>query len=158
MAGRTGSVVVAFACVAVALAAPSARASSTVVIRVRSIEVSRSHSDSAPKGPSKGDEVLLRDRLVNISRQFGRPAGATVGGDYGRFVLLSSKTFEMQGVARLPGGTLTIQGLGNGAPGPNLPLVVTGGTGRYAGARGTLVIGRDIPSTNTSRLTLPVTA
>jgi hypothetical protein len=76
MARRISSVLVALACAAAALGTPSARASSTLVIRVRSIQVSQSRSDSAPTGPSKGDEVLQRDRFVNVSPQFGRSAGA----------------------------------------------------------------------------------
>ena len=60
--------------------------------------------DTPPKGPSKGDTVVYRDRLVNAVRQFGRKQGAVVGRDRGTMTYTSRSSARFDGVATLPGG------------------------------------------------------
>ena len=97
--------------------------------------------DVAPKGPSKGDTVTYRDRLLNAAAQFGRKKGAKVGSDSGTLTFTGAHTATFNGKAKLPGGTLTLSGpvytLQNG----DLVIPVTGGTGSFAGVRGTLTVG-----------------
>ena len=73
------------AAAAVALAAAQGAAAAKLTIRVTSVTVSVRPTDRAPSGTSKGDTIVYRNRLVNAARQFGRPAGAVVGSDHGRF-------------------------------------------------------------------------
>jgi hypothetical protein len=139
-----------------AAASPTAGVARTVlVIRVKSITVSGTHFDASPKGLSKGDQFVGRSRLLNAARQFGKPVGAVVGSDYSVLTLTSSTTATVFGVARLPGGTLRFKGGGHLSNGPSPPIPLIGGTGRYAGARGTVVVGPGNTPLNTYRLTLP---
>jgi hypothetical protein len=147
---------IALAAVAVSLAAfggttASGAAPATVVITVRSVTTAAVPSDKAPKGASKGDRLLLRDRLVNVARQFGKPPGAVVGRDEGVIVLSSPTSGTFQGVTTLPDGTIRLRGvISNGV----MTFSVAGGTGRYAHARGTIVVGSGKSPLNTYRLTL----
>jgi hypothetical protein len=139
-----------------AAASPTAGVARTVlVIRVKSITISGTHFDASPKGFSKGDQFVGRSRLRNAARQFGKPVGAVVGSDYSVLTLTSSTTATVFGVARLPGGTLRFKGGGHLSNGPSPPIPLIGGTGRYAGARGTVVVGPGNTPLNTYRLTLP---
>ena len=64
------------------------------------------------------------------------------------------KTAAMvMGVVSLPGGTIVYRG--EGSLGSSKPIPVVGGTGRFAGARGTLAVGGGTSPLNTYRLTLP---
>jgi hypothetical protein len=139
-----------------AAASPTAGVARTVlVIKVKSITISGTHFDAAPKGLSKGDQFVGRSRLLNAARQFGKPVGAVVGSDDSVLTLTSSTTATVSGVARLPGGTLRFKGGGHLSNGASPPIPVIGGTGRYAGARGTVVVGPGNTPLNTYRLTLP---
>ena len=109
-------------------------------------------NDRPPKGPSKGDAYTLRARLTNVVAQFGRKPGAAVGSDSSTLSLTNATTAVIHGVAALPGGTITYGG--TGSLGSNDPIPVVGGTGRFAGARGTLTVGDGNSPLNTYRLTL----
>jgi hypothetical protein len=127
----------------------------SLVITVKSVTTSIKRTDKPPKGPSKGDRYVYRDRLVNVARQFGKPKGATVGGDAGSMTLTSSSTGVASGVATLPGGTIRFAGtLGSSST----PFTVRGGTGRYAHARGVLLVGSGSSPLNIYRLTFPASA
>jgi hypothetical protein len=134
---------------------PSAPAAvtKTLVIRLRSITVGSSYSDRAPKGPSTGDVFRGRFRLFNVVPQFGRKAGAAVGTEHSTLTFTSSTSATIGGVVALPGGTLVYRGAGR--IGSSTPIPVVGGTGRFARARGTLVVGNGTSPLNTYRLTLP---
>lgn len=128
-----------------------------LVITLKSVSAGAAADDKPPKGASKGDRLLLRSRLLNVRRQFGRPAGATVGRDQALLVMSSAKTGRIEGITTLPGGTIRFRGeLGPG--GVAGPLSVTGGTGRYARARGTLIVGEGDAPLNTYHLRLPAPA
>jgi hypothetical protein len=134
-------------------AAPTASAPKTMVITVKSVTSSVGADDKPPKGYSKGDHYLIRDRLLNVAKQFGKPAGAVVGRDQGVWTLTSAKAGPVVGFATLPGGTIRFQGVLEAA-GVSARFKVTGGTGTYAHAVGVLVIGPGNTPLNTYRITL----
>jgi hypothetical protein len=126
----------------------------SLTITVKSVTTSMKHTDKPPKGASKGDRYVFRDKLVNVARQFGKPAGAKVGGDAGTLTLTAKTTAVTSGVATLPGGTIRFGGrIGTSA----VPFSVLGGTGRYAHARGILIVGNGSSPLNIYRLSLPGT-
>jgi hypothetical protein len=124
-----------------------------LVIRLKSVTVARSIKDVPPKGPSRGDVYSARFRLLNVVPQFGRNAGAAVGTEHSSLELPSRTMAVVSGVVTLPDGTIAYRG--RGRLGSNVPIPVVGGTGRFAGARGTLTVGNGTSPLNTYRLTLP---
>ena len=122
---------------ALVLAFPPVAAAENVVIRLTSQTTSVTGNDVTPKGPSKGDRYVLASRLTNAVRQFDKPAGAVVGSDRGTVRFTSDTLVAIDGVARLPGGTIHFRGRGVFGL-KRIPVV--GGTGRYAGAKGTLIV------------------
>jgi hypothetical protein len=129
--------------------AASAAAPTTIVITVKSVTTASIPTDKAPKGASKGDRVLLRDRLINVAKQFGKPAGAVVGRDEGVLVLTSATSGTFDGVTTLPGGTIRLHGvIRNGTE----SFSIAGGTGKYLDARGTIVVGPGKSPLNTYHL------
>jgi hypothetical protein len=142
------------AVVAATVAAPAAEAG-TLSISVTSVALSATKTDVAPKGTSKGDTIVMRDRLLNAKRQFGRAKGVFVGSDHGTMTFTGPHSATFAGVAVLPGGTLTISG--RVVPvGTGLEIPVTGGTGRFAHAKGYVLVGRGTKTVlNTYTLTVP---
>lgn len=145
---------------ALALLAPAAaqaRAQDTLVIKVTSVSVKLTEKDRPPKGASKGDTIVFHDSLVNAAAQFGKKVGAKVGSDQGTMTFSSKSSARFVGTATLPGGTLTLNGQVAGAPdGKSLLIPVTGGTGKYAGVHGSVLVGPGAKrSLNTYTLTLP---
>jgi hypothetical protein len=94
--------------------------------------------DRAPKGkPNKGDVAQVKSSLRNSVAQFGRPKDVIVGSDVSTYTLVSLAAADVTAVAKLPGGT--IQGGGRiRFEKRRRAISVTGGTGAFAGARGTL--------------------
>ena len=145
---------------AAALLAPlgaQARAQDTLVIKVTSVSVAITARDRPPKGASKGDTVRFRDDLVNAAAQFGRRKGVKVGSDTGTMTFTGAHSARFDGRAVLPGGTLTLRGeivaVGNGS----ITIPVVGGTGRFKGAHGQVLVGPGQKrSLNTYTLTLPI--
>jgi hypothetical protein len=142
---------------AVSASAPmSGGTPTTLVIHLRSHVTVSFNDDHAPKGESKGDRYLVRDNLINAAKQFGKGVGAVVGHDSGIIVVTAPKKGTISGVATLPNGKIRFEGPLSLTPVPGPPLRVTGGSGRYAQARGQVVIGRGDFPLNTYHLTLPV--
>lgn len=113
------------------------------VIDVASITYAAS-SRAAPPAPGLTPEktpvryVTELDRLYNIVPQFGKKTRVLVGTDRSVLVHFLSGRVWISVVAKLPGGTIYVRGdLRQGI------ATMTGGTGRYASARGTLEI-RDL--------------
>jgi allene oxide cyclase len=134
----------------------SASARTTLVLRFTSVTTSEKVFDLPPKGESVGDHVFSTSRLLNAVAQLGKPKGAVVGTDSGTMTFAAGPTFRVDVTTRLGSDTLRMRGVMSIRPG-QLILPVTGGTGRFAGARGTMVI-RALSSdgrraTNTYRLT-----
>lgn len=117
-----------------------AAASPPAVIRLVSVTTSYSTVDVRPRLPSAGDRQLFTSRLLNARPQFGKPKGAVIGSDRSTMRLTTATSARLKTVAKLPGGTLTVDGplrsAGNGA----VSAQVVAGTGAFAGARGTLTI------------------
>ena len=141
------------ACLLVVSAPAPAAVSKTLVIRLKSITVSSSFTDKSPKGPSRGDVVHARFRLLNATRQFGRKVGAAVGKERSTYTFLSPSRLSLKGTVTLPGGTIRYGG--RGTVDSSAAVRVVGGTGRFAGARGRLVVGQGKSPSNTYYLTLP---
>lgn len=75
-------------------------------------------------------------RLDNETRQFGKPAGATVGNELG-----FSEGSRASGVIKLPGGVLEYAGTMKRAPDKKgVKLSITSGSGDFAGARGSYTL------------------
>jgi hypothetical protein len=128
----------------------------TLVIKLKSHVTTSFNDDHPPKGDSKGDRYLVRDDLVNVAKQFGKGVGAVVGHDSGIIIVTAPKKGTISGVAILPNGKIRFEGPLNLTSVPGPPLEITGGSGRYAQARGKVVIGAGDFPLNTYHLTLPV--
>ena len=121
------------ASVAVLLLTPSlgqARSSRTMDIKVVSVLSGYSRSTTS---------LRMTDKLYNLVPQFGKPKGALVGSDSGTLKKTGTISFSFRGLARLPGGTLNVRGQVIGGERVS-NLTIAGGTGRFAGARGIVVI------------------
>jgi hypothetical protein len=88
--------------------------------------------DNAPAGDSPGDVLVFTEKLFD-SR------GRQIGSDAATCVRLFDVTSLCTGLYKLPGGQVMVQLL---QPGPTgtYDQAVTGGTGRFAGARGTVTV------------------
>ena len=115
----------------------------TLMVTLKSVQTYSAAVDAPPKGMSSGrfsagDFIVIRDNLFNRAPQLGKPAGAKVGTDQSKLTFLSGTRASVVGSARLPGGTVSFKGrLSTSATGV-ISLAITGGTGKYAGARGTV--------------------
>lgn len=140
-----------------ALSAPAGRGSSEVsmTIRVTSTIAGTRAVDVAPKGTSRGDRLHVKSILRNAVAQFGKKKGAVVGSDQAVFTLLTPTSASLTVVVKIPDGTLRVQGQVSPST-TSGRLRVVGGTGSFAGARGSCEV-RDLPdhSLNVYRLTLP---
>ncbi len=133
------SLVLAVAAVAVVTASASGSTRALPVIQLISTRTTFQPHDVAPKGPSKGDTIFTTSQLTNYVSQFDRPKRALVGTDRRTIAMLSRTTGTIEGLTRLPGGTLILRGtvrfVANG-----MIIPVIDGTGEYAGARGTVTV------------------
>ncbi len=162
--GRMGwplRIAAALGTLAIVLPAQAAVDTRARAVTIRLISVTTHlevRKDVSPKNiASKGDVIWQRSLLRNAVTQFGKPKGATVGSDSGTLTLVSPTVLESSGTAVLPGGTVRFSGRSQGTTTAQT-LSVTGGTGRYAGARGRLEVrplGSGSQSSNVYRLTLP---
>jgi hypothetical protein len=104
----------------------------TVTIKASS-QIDQVHVvDNAPTGDSPGDVLVFTEKLFN-SR------GKQIGSDAASCVRLFDVTSLCTGMYKLRGGQLMVQLL---QPGPTgtYDQAITGGTGRFAGARGTVTV------------------
>jgi hypothetical protein len=120
-------------------AAAGARTSATV-IRVVSVATAVKTHDEPPKGPSKGDYVVVDDKLTNAVAQFGKKKGALVGTDHAIEKNIGSNRVLVDGVARLPGGTIHFKGELKVASNGIATVAVIGGTGDFESAKGAVAI------------------
>jgi hypothetical protein len=112
-------------------------------------ETSTPAFDAGTGEPRPGDRVFLRDGLYAWQ---GAKRGARVGSADSTLTFMSAfgahgATVELSGQLFLHGGSLRVEGVGQvGGHGPSrFTLPIVGGTGSYAGARGTLEL-RDLGS------------
>jgi hypothetical protein len=129
----TRSTIVLAAIGALALAPAPAAAKShdrTITIKARSQLDQVQPVDNAPAGDSAGDVLVFTERLFDLH-------GKRIGSDAASCVRLFDATSLCTGTYTLPGGRVMVQLL---QPGPTgtYEQAITGGTGRFAGARGTV--------------------
>jgi hypothetical protein len=104
----------------------------TITIRATS-HIDQVHVvDNAPSGDSPGDMLVFTEKLFN-SR------GKQIGTDAASCVRLFDVSSLCTGTYKLPGGRLMVQLLQPGPTG-SYDQAITGGTGRFAGARGTVTV------------------
>ena len=94
-------------------------------------------SFNQPFDPSRGDQTMFRDQMLRNGKVVGHDGGLCtvtefVPTDPDPIKLTCQVNFE------LPGGQITTEGLTTNNPVKH--LAVTGGTGRYTGAAGDLVL------------------
>jgi hypothetical protein len=105
------------------------------VIKVVSTSISSGRRQNPPPG-IVGDTVFGSGRLRNAVPQFGKPKGAIVGRDRYKSVFLTSAIASVDVTATLPGGTIRARGKADFRLARNV-IQVVGGTGMFAGAKGT---------------------
>ncbi len=117
-----------------------------VVVRFLAVNIVENVThDVSPKGWSRGDWFRSRMNLFNLALQFGRPASARVGTESLTVRSTGRRTGFVRGRTYLPGGSVIVKGRFRvGANGSGFRFPVAGGTGRYAGAKGTLYINYQI--------------
>ena len=116
-----------------ALAAPAAAATKTITIEARSQVQQAQTVDTGPAGPSPGDLIVFTEQLFD-------PSGKPLGSDAGQCVtLFDNSTSLCTGTYTLHDGQVMVQLLQPGAQG-TYQQAITGGTRRYAGARGTVTV------------------
>ena len=96
--------------------------------------------DAPPKGASKGDYVVIDDKLTNQVAQFGKKKGALVGTDHAVERNIGSNRVVVDGIARLPGGTIHFRGELKVDSKGIAAVKVVGGTGDYQAAKGAVAI------------------
>jgi hypothetical protein len=93
----------------------------------------REVTDPQQIAPSRGDQLVFEDHLFRRGEQVGEGGGTcTITEATEGAFLACQATYD------LPGGQLTAQG--RTTPAPEKTLAVTGGTGKYVGASGELVV------------------
>jgi hypothetical protein len=153
-------IVVLVAGLAASVAAATATAQGPMTIRLVSVTTSDRQRDVPPAGPSRGDTSVQTSRLHNAVAQFAKPRGAVVGRDSATLRLTGPTSATIDGVATLPGGTLTLRGAMR-VTASGLVFPVVRGTGRFAGARGTVTVtalAAEKTALNVYRLVYPPTA
>ena len=118
----------------------AARPTAPTLIRVISVATAVTTHDAPPKGPSKGDYVVIDDTLTNQVAQFGRKKGALVGTDHAVERNIGNNRVVVDGVARFPNGTIHFKGELKVDSKGIAAVPVVGGTGDYESATGTVAI------------------
>jgi hypothetical protein len=149
---------------AVPTASPSPSASSAagnrkVTITILSLTSVTIPHDTAPKGrENKGDWVDYKALLVTTGPLFGKQRkNQPVGFEAGRQTFTSATTARLKSVVTFPGqGTIRVNGDMKDMANGNTSVRIVGGTGKFTGAQGVLVIGPgELRSINTYHLSLP---
>src|SRR5205814_9169862 len=81
------------------------------------------------------------ENLLDAVPSFGKAANAQVGSDKGTMTFTGAHTARLEGEAVLPDGKITFAGDVTLAPKNSITVPVTGGTGKYENASGTLLVG-----------------
>lgn len=118
--------------------APTAKA---VTIKVTSVVSGTKAHDKPPKGTSQGDRVEFSDVLLNTVAQFGKRKDEQVGTDSGTMTFTGTNTAKLEGEAKLPDGKILFSGEVTVSANDSVTVPVTGGTGKYENASGTLLVG-----------------
>jgi hypothetical protein len=137
-------------------ATPGAQAA-TVKIELTSVTTVLQQHDTKPKGKeNKGDSIDFKDLLLNRVEQFGKAKGQAVAYDVGHLVYRSATDRRIKVTATFPGvGTITYVGDFKSDSSPTTVVHITGGTGAFKGARGTVTIGPGSKAANIYVVTVP---
>jgi hypothetical protein len=135
MVSRTSIVVATVAvgaAVAPATASREASHARTIVIKARSQLEHAQFVDNGAEGSSAGDVLLFTERLLNSK-------GRSIGHDAATCTSLFDARSLCTGAYTLKGGQVLVQLV---QPGPNgvYTQAITGGTGRYVRANGTVTV------------------
>jgi hypothetical protein len=118
--------------------------------------------DLAPKGrENKGDWISYKALLLTVGPLFGKQRkNQPVGWEEGTQTYVNATDARVRGTATFPGqGTIRFRGLMKEVAGGKITVPIVGGTGKFSGATGTLLIGPgQVRSVNTYRLNLPTGA
>ena len=120
----------------------------TETLRLTAVEQHCATADNGKRGESLGDLLACRGALRNAG---GKPAGRT----HWTCVFLGAERLgeDCSAVVNLRGGTLQAAGLLSNTN-PRSEWAVTGGTGGYAGARGTVALRQVSPTRTAAVITL----
>jgi hypothetical protein len=113
----------------------------SLTIHVTSVISGTKATDNPPKGTSQGDHVDFTDKLLNARPQFGKATNEEIGSDKGTMTFTGAHTARLEGEAVLPDGKITFAGNVTLTPNESVTVPVTGGTGKYENASGTLLVG-----------------
>jgi hypothetical protein len=123
--------------------APAAQAQ-TVTVEVTSVPTQATVHDRAPQGKlNAGDSIAFKDLLLNRKPQFGKKTGKPVAYDAGTIVYTSKTARRITARATFPRiGTISYGGPIVERKDGTTVVPITGGTGGFRGARGTVTIGK----------------
>ena len=115
---------------------------SAEVLRVVVKEVSEQYLDLGAPDFSEGDQFIFTNDLYSGDRKIGEDGGVCV---VTRLTQEGAATLACNGVNTLPGGQVAVQGLVTYGPEEEFKadpyhVAITGGTGKYRKARGTVRI------------------
>jgi len=118
--------------------------------------------DKAPKGKeNKGDWISYRSLLVTVGPLFGKKKKfLPVGFEAGTYTFTSPSTAKIRSTATFQGqGTIKIRGPITDRKDGSSSIPIVGGTGKFTGANGMLVIspGTTLKAVNTYTFTVPAT-
>ena len=138
MPSRTTVVLISALAAAIALPATFATGHGDPVIKLelKSKQPAKAQGvDNPPEGPSAGDLLVFSETLVNAR-------GKRAGRDAAVCTQLFDASHACTGTYVLGGGQIMVQLI---QPGPTgtYTQAITGGTGRYAGASGTVTVRQD---------------
>jgi hypothetical protein len=132
---RTALIVMALAgvgAVALTSAASGGRQPAAVTLHAHSKVEHAQVVDNAPQGRSAGDVLVFTEQLLDTR-------GRNIGSDAATCTYLFDQRSQCTGTYVLPGGQLMVQLIQPGPTGTYAQAIV-GGTGRYARARGVVVV------------------
>jgi hypothetical protein len=147
-----------------ALLVPAGRAGRRLTFTVKTRQgptIAHAHVPAGGAGDSYASSLELLNRKV---AQFGKPAWTRIGSMEFSYTPRNQcpsaaracvATADFDTVSMLPGGTVLASGKSISISNPTITIPVTGGTGRYAGATGTVTISPSSRKLSTYELELP---